>query len=91
LKEVNYIRPSTRSSFGSNPNRYDSGSSKDAPVDVGKEYDVKIEDISKKGDGIARVSGFVIFVPNTKINDEVKIEIKTVKQNFAIAEVVVSD
>jgi predicted RNA-binding protein with TRAM domain len=91
LKEVNYIRPSTRSSFGSNPNRYDSGSSKDAPVDVGKEYDVKIEDISKKGDGIARVSGFVIFVPNTKINDEVKIEIKTVKQNFAIAEVVVAD
>lgn len=88
---MNYIRPSTRSSFGSNPNRYDSGSSKDAPVDVGKEYDVKIEDISKKGDGIARVSGFVIFVPNTKINDEVKIEIKTVKQNFAIAEVVVSD
>lgn len=88
---MNYIRPSTRSSFGSNPNRYDSGSSKDAPVDVGKEYDVKIEDISKKGDGIARVSGFVIFVPNTKINDEVKIEIKTVKQNFAIAEVVVAD
>lgn len=88
---MNYIRPSTRSSFGSNPNRYDSGPSKDAPVDVGKEYDVKIEDISKKGDGIARVSGFVIFVPNTKINDEVKIEIKTVKQNFAIAEVVVSD
>jgi len=91
LKEVNYIKPSTRSSFGGNPNRYDSGSSKDAPVDVGKEYDVKIEDISKKGDGIARVSGFVIFVPNTKINDEVKIEIKTVKQNFAIAEVVVAD
>ena len=34
---------------------------------------------------------FVIFVPNTKIDDEVKIEIKTVKQNFAIAEVVVAD
>ncbi len=60
-------------------------------MDVGKEYDVKIEDLSKKGDGIARISGFVIFVPNTKIGDEVKIEIKTVKNNFAIAEVTGGD
>jgi predicted RNA-binding protein with TRAM domain len=88
---VNYISPSSRNSFGGSSNRYDSGSSKDAPVDVGKEYDVKIEDLSKKGDGIARISGFVIFVPNTKINDEVKIEIKTVKNNFAIAEVTGGD
>lgn len=88
---MNYISPSSRNSFGGSSNRYDSGSSKDAPVDVGKEYDVKIEDISKKGDGIARVSGFVIFVPNTKIGDEVKIEIKTVKNNFAIAEVTGAD
>ena len=88
---MNYISPSTRDSFGGSSNRFDSGSSKDAPVDVGKEYDVKIEDISKKGDGIARVSGFVIFVPNTKINDEVRIEIKTVKNNFAVGEVTGAD
>ncbi len=87
---MNYISPSSRNSFGGSSNRYDSGS-KDAPVDVGKEYDVKIEDLSKKGDGIARISGFVIFVPNTKIGDEVKIEIKTVKNNFAIAEVTGGD
>jgi tRNA/tmRNA/rRNA uracil-C5-methylase (TrmA/RlmC/RlmD family) len=32
------------------------------PVEAGKEYDVQITEISRKGDGIARVQGFVIFV-----------------------------
>jgi predicted RNA-binding protein with TRAM domain len=57
-------------------------------VDVGKQYDVKIEDTARQGDGIARISGLVIFVPNTKINDSVKIEIKAIKRNCAVAEVV---
>ena len=30
------------------------------PVETGKEYDVQISEISRKGDGIARVQGFVI-------------------------------
>ncbi len=34
------------------------------PVEVGKEYEAEIEDISKRGDGIARIQGLVIFVPN---------------------------
>jgi len=34
-----------------------------APVEAGETYDVVIEDIAKKGDGIARVDGFVIFLP----------------------------
>jgi predicted RNA-binding protein with TRAM domain len=73
-------------SFGGGYRSYDKP--KSAPVDIGKQYDVKIEDIAKQGDGIARISGFVIFVPHTKIGDEVKIEIKAVKRNFAFAEVV---
>jgi predicted RNA-binding protein with TRAM domain len=73
--------------FGGGYKSYDS-KPKAAPVDVGKQYDVKIEDISKQGDGIARVSGFVIFVPHTKIGAEVKIEVKAVKSNFAFGEVV---
>jgi predicted RNA-binding protein with TRAM domain len=44
-------------------------------VDVGTQYDVKIEDTARQGDGIARISGLVVFVPNTKVNDSVKIEI----------------
>jgi predicted RNA-binding protein with TRAM domain len=76
---------SFRSSFGS----YGSGSSNDSPVNVGTQYDVKIEDTARQGDGIARISGLVVFVPNTKINDSVKVEIKEIKRNCAVAEVVV--
>ena len=79
---------SNKSSFGSSFKGYGSGSFNDAPVDVGKQYDVKIEDTARQGDGIARISGLVVFVPNTKINDSVKIEIKEIKRNCAVAEVV---
>lgn len=58
-----------------------------APVKVGETYDVKIEDIAREGDGIARVGGFVIFVPNTKVGDEVNIKITKVLRKFAIAEI----
>jgi len=57
-------------------------------VNVGTQYDVKIEDTARQGDGIARISGLVVFVPNTKINDSVKVEIKEIKRNCAVAEVV---
>lgn len=62
----------------------DSYSAKEAPVQEGEEYDVKIEDIAKKGDGIARIEGFVIFVAGTKVGDEVRIQVDSVKRNFAI-------
>jgi predicted RNA-binding protein with TRAM domain len=54
----------------------------DAPVAEGETYDVTIEDVAREGDGIARVQGFVIFVPNTKVGDAVKIR---VMRRFAIA------
>jgi len=55
-----------------------------APVEVGGEYDVKIEDIAREGDGIARVEGFAIFVGDTKVGDAVKIQIDKVMRRFAI-------
>ncbi len=55
-----------------------------APVEVGKEYDVKIEDIAREGDGIARVEGFVIFVPDTQVGDQIKIQVDKVMRRFAI-------
>jgi predicted RNA-binding protein with TRAM domain len=67
---------------------YTQGSDSSAPIEVGKEYDVKIEDIAKKGDGLARIEGFVIFVPGTKVGDQVKIQVDNVRQNFASAHVV---
>ncbi len=78
-----------RSRFvGNNFNQSSSRSFNDAPVKVGEVRDVTIEDTARQGDGIARVEGLVIFVPNTKVNDQVKIEIKEIKRSCAIAEVV---
>jgi predicted RNA-binding protein with TRAM domain len=55
-----------------------------APVTVGAEYDAKIEDTAREGDGIARVEGFVIFVPETQVGDQVKIQIDRVMRRFAV-------
>ncbi len=59
-----------------------------APVHVGEEVDVKIEAVGEKGDGIAKVKGFVIFVPNTKAGDEVKVKITKVLRKVGFGEVV---
>ncbi|MCE5215264.1 MAG: TRAM domain-containing protein [Methanobacterium sp.] len=59
---------------------------KTAPIQEGEEYDVKIEDVGKEGDGITRVEGFVVFVPDTKVGDEVKVRITSVRRRFAFAE-----
>jgi predicted RNA-binding protein with TRAM domain len=59
-----------------------------APVKVGDEVNVKIEAVGGKGDGIAKKEGFVLFVPNTKEGDEVKIRITRVLNNVGFAEVV---
>ncbi|MDM7934373.1 MAG: TRAM domain-containing protein [Methanothrix sp.] len=63
-------------------------SSTSAPVEVGKEYDVKIEDIAREGDGIARVEGFVIFVPQTRVGDQVRIQVDKVMRRFAVGHTV---
>jgi predicted RNA-binding protein with TRAM domain len=55
-----------------------------APVEVGKEYDVSIEDIAREGDGIARIEGFVIFVADAKVGDSARIQIDKVMRRFAI-------
>lgn len=58
------------------------------PVEVGKEYEVTIEELSSRGEGIARVQGLVIFVPNTKQGEHVKIKVTKISRRFAEAEVV---
>jgi predicted RNA-binding protein with TRAM domain len=60
------------------------------PVEVGKEYNVSISDTSRRGEGIARVDGFVIFVPGTKQGDNVRIKVTQVSERFASGQVVQS-
>ena len=57
-----------------------------APVEVDEEYAAEIEDISRRGEGIAKIEGFVIFVPNTEHGDQVKFRITRVGNRFAIGE-----
>ena len=59
-----------------------------APVKVGDELDVKIEAVGEKGDGIAKKDGFVLFVPSTKKDDEVRIRVTRVLQKVGFAEVI---
>ena len=59
-----------------------------SPVNVGDEIDVKIEAVGEKGDGIAKKEGFVLFVPNTKEGQEVKIRVTKVLRKVGFAEVV---
>jgi predicted RNA-binding protein with TRAM domain len=58
------------------------------PVEAGKEYDVQITEISRKGEGIARIQGFVIFVKDGKVGQNAKIRIVQVGNRFATAEIV---
>ena len=58
------------------------------PVEVGKEYDVSISDTSKRGEGIARVDGFVVFVPGTRQGQNVRIKVLQVTERFASGQVV---
>ncbi len=63
-------------------------SSAPKPVEVGKEYDVEITELSRRGDGVAKIGGFVIFVKNSRVGQKVKIKIESVGPRFAIANVV---
>ncbi len=54
------------------------------PVELGEELEVEITELSPKEEGIAKVQGLVIYVPNAKPGNHVKIKImhidgKTVK------------
>jgi len=58
------------------------------PVEVGKEYDADIQEMSRRGEGIARIQGLVIFVPNAKQGEHVKIKVTRISRRFAEAEIV---
>ena len=62
------------------------GRSNFVPVNVGDEIDVKIEAVGEKGDGVAKVKGFVLFVPNVKEGDLVRVRVTKVLRKVGFAE-----
>lgn len=61
---------------------------KPKPVEVGKEYAVDITELSKRGDGVAKIEGFVIFVTGGKVGQKANIKVTNVANRFAMAELV---
>lgn len=59
-----------------------------APVEEGKVYEARIEDVGREGDGLARIQNFVVFVPGTNVGDQVRIRITKVLRRMAFGEVV---
>ncbi len=59
-----------------------------SPVNQGEELDVTIEAVGDKGDGVCRKKGFVIFVPNTKEGDRVRIRVTKVLKKVGFGEVI---
>jgi len=58
------------------------------PVKVDETFDVVIGNIGEKGDGIVKVKGFVIFVPDVKEREHVKIKVTKVLAKVGFGEVV---
>src|SRR3989338_7093174 len=74
--------------YGDRPRSPMGGGATFAPVKVGEEMDVTIEAVGEKGDGICKKKGFVLFVPNTKQGDTVRIRITKVLRKVGFAEVI---
>lgn len=75
-----------RGGFGGDRPRFER--TEPAPVNVGEEYDVEITEVGSRGDGIARVKNFVVFVAGVNKGDKVRIKIKELRGRSAVGEVV---
>ncbi len=75
--------------LSSNPNTmYEHGFKGTKPVEEGKEYTVTITDVGSQGDGVAKIDGFIVFVPETKVGQTVKVKVVRVMNKSAFARVV---
>jgi predicted RNA-binding protein with TRAM domain len=60
----------------------------DKPVELGKEYRVRITDMSGRGEGVAKVEGFIVFVRGAKPSEEVTVKITRLGARAATGEIV---
>jgi predicted RNA-binding protein with TRAM domain len=84
-RDSNYGRGRGRSYGGDASKSFNRGSPTTKPVEVGKIYEVDITEISGKGDGIARVQGFIIFIENGKVGNKIRVKVTEVADRFAKA------
>lgn len=61
---------------------------KEEEIKEGGIYEVMIQDIGKKGDGVAKKGKYIIYVPGTTKGEKVKIKINSIKGTIGFASVV---
>ena len=61
---------------------------KEEALSEGESYDVRIDAVGSKGDGIAKKDKYTIYVPNAAKGDTLKIKIRKITGNLAFAEIV---
>jgi predicted RNA-binding protein with TRAM domain len=54
-------------------------------LSVGNKFNVHIEEMGHRDDGIVRIDGFIVFIPNTFLGEEVTIKITKVMKTTARA------
>jgi 23S rRNA (uracil1939-C5)-methyltransferase len=60
----------------------------DGPLQVGEQYTVTVETLASGGDGVARASGFTVFIPYAAPGDVVEVEVVRVAKHYARARIV---
>jgi len=83
-----YAQGRGRSYGGGGSRGFNRGSPAPKPVEVGKEYEVDVTDISRKGHGIARIQGCVVFIEKGKVGHKFKVKVTEVADRFAKAIIV---
>jgi predicted RNA-binding protein with TRAM domain len=61
---------------------------REPPVKQGEEVTGRIDSVGEKGDGVMRVKGFIVFVPNVQRGDYVKVKITKVLPKVSFGQVV---
>jgi len=62
----------------------------DYPFEIGDEYEVEVEEMTPKGEGIVKIKGFPVFICNAKPKEHLKIKITNMTSGCADAEIVPS-
>ena len=81
-------KPRGNERYEKKSDRFGGSKSPKNPISVGEEYIVTIEETSKSGIGVAKIRGFVVLVNNSNPGERVKIRIKQVSRNHAVADVI---
>ena len=87
VEEESFEEDQEEETFENDESQEDEDQDFDKPVSEGEVVEVEIDDLGSKGDGIARVEGFVVFVPGGEVGESYDVEITSVGNKFAFGEI----